>query len=179
MEHIRLYNHFTDDGSCNTTLLFDSARALAKFRLLLTAPRGGEASVPEASMDTVSMRCLYEIVLTIHEQMNEESFEFIEKVFHRATYIVHTDPPPHFQAFTYDALGCAQPRSPWQSRISLSTNIAGLHHFYTSSYPNCKRSILQADSEHSRGSIQDSKGQHFKRHRIPHRIFEVGDGSFE
>ena len=108
MEQVRLYNHFNDDGSCNTTLLFDSARALARFRLLLThhAPRGGEASGHEASLDMVPVKCLYEIVLTIHEQMNEESLEFMEKVFDRATDIVYTGPLVHFQAFTYDALGC-------------------------------------------------------------------------
>ena len=90
MERIQLYNRFIDDGSCNTTLLFASTRASARFRTLLTqfAPQGGEANGPESSVDVVPLDHLYEIVLTIHEQINEESLEFIGKVFSRATDIV-------------------------------------------------------------------------------------------
>lgn len=91
MEKIQLYNHFNDDGSCNTTLLFDSTRALASFRKLLAhpAPPGREANGPETSVDVVHLDHLYEIVFTIHEQMNEESLGFIGKAFNRATDIVH------------------------------------------------------------------------------------------
>ena len=94
MEEIQLYSHFNNDGSCNTTLLFDSTRALARFRILLTRSvrRDGEENPPEASVNMGSLNCLHEIVLTIHEQMNEESLAFIGKAFNRATDIVHTRP---------------------------------------------------------------------------------------
>ena len=94
MEQIQLYNHFNDDGSCNTTLIFDSTRALARFRVLLTdpTPRNDEATEPGAPLDTAPLGFLYEIVLNLHEQMNEESLEFIKKVFDRATDIVYNRP---------------------------------------------------------------------------------------
>lgn len=92
MEIIQLFNHFKDDGSCNTTLSFDSTRALARFRILLThpVPQDGGVTQPENLVDVVPLKCLYEIILIIHEQMNEESLEFVGKVFDRATEIVYT-----------------------------------------------------------------------------------------
>ena len=108
MEEIQLYNHFNDDGSCNTTLMFDSTRALARFRILLTRSvrRNGEETPPEASVNMVSLNSLYEIVLTIHEQMNEESLAFIGKAFNRATDIVHTCLLPQFRFFVNERSGC-------------------------------------------------------------------------
>ena len=87
MEVVQLYNHFNDDGCCNTTLLFHSTRALARFRTLLTHPLHGvgEATQPEPSIEVVPLKYLHEIILTIHEQMNEESPGFIGEVFTRAT----------------------------------------------------------------------------------------------
>ena len=92
MEEIQLYNQFNNDGSCNTTLLFDSTRALARFRTLSTrvVHRDGEATRPENSADVIPLEYLFEIILTIHEQMNEESLGFIGKVFTQATDIVYT-----------------------------------------------------------------------------------------
>ena len=110
MEQIQLYNHLNDDGSCNTTLLFDSTRALANFRTHLTnpAPRGGQAIGPETSVDVVPLNYLYEVVLTIHEQMNEELLGFIGKVFDRASEIVHTRLSSPTRDFTDAPSGCAQ-----------------------------------------------------------------------
>ena len=89
MEKIQLHNRFNDDGSCNTTLVFDSARASASFRTLLTylAPQGSEVNGLESSGDVVPLNHLCEIVLTIHEQINEESLEFKGEVF-RSIYIM-------------------------------------------------------------------------------------------
>ena len=111
MEEIQLYNRFNDDGSYNTTLLFDSTRALARFRTLLTHPEpwGGEATGPESSVDAAPLNYLHEIVLTIHEQLNEESLGFVVKVFDRATDTVHIPLLSSTQAFTYNASGCTQP----------------------------------------------------------------------
>ena len=108
MEEIQLYSHFNNDGSCNTTLLFDSTRALARFRILLTRSvcGDGEENPPEASVNMVSLNCLYEIVLTIHEQMNEESLAFIGKAFNRATDTVHTRLLPKFRFFVNERSGC-------------------------------------------------------------------------
>ena len=92
MEQIQLFNKFNDDGSCNTTLLFDSARALASFRTLLTLPlpQDGEPIGPQILVDGVPLNYLYEIVIIIHKQMNEESVGFTNKVHKRATDIVYT-----------------------------------------------------------------------------------------
>ena len=111
MEEIRLYNHFNNDGSCNMTLLFDSTRALARFRALSThvVHRDGEATRPENSADVVPLEYLFETILTIHEQMNEESLEFIGKLFNRATDIVYTRLQTQNCAHAYDASGCTQP----------------------------------------------------------------------
>ena len=111
MEQIQLYNNFNDNGSCNTTLLFDSTRALASFRTLLThpAPRGGQAIGPETFVHTAPLNYLYEIVLIIHEQMNEESLGFIGEVFNRATDIVHACLSSLDRAFTYNLAGFTQP----------------------------------------------------------------------
>lgn len=108
MEEVQLYSQFNNDGSCNTTLLFDSTRALARFRTLLTRSvrRDGEENPPEASVNMVPLNYLYEIVLTIHEQMNEESLAFIGKAFNRATEIVHTRLLPKFRSFVYERAGC-------------------------------------------------------------------------
>lgn len=111
MEQIQLYNKFNDDGSCNTTLLFDSTRALASFRTLLTLPlcRGGGPTGPQILVDVVPLDYLYEIVLSIHEQMNEESLGFTNKVYKRATDIVYTRLLSYIRASIYDASGCTQP----------------------------------------------------------------------
>ena len=139
LEKIRLYNHPNDDGSWNTTLLFDSARALARFKTLLTHPGHGdsEASQPENSGDVVPLKRLYEIILTIHEQMNEDSLGFIEKVFDRSSNIVNTRLQPQNEALSYGTLGCAQPRSPRQGRIPLSAHVARLCHFNALPYSSC------------------------------------------
>ena len=94
MEQTQLHNHFNDDGSCNTTLIFDSTRALARFKILLTypTPRNDETTEPGAPLVTAPFDFLCGIVLTLQEQMNEESLEFIEKVFDRATDIVYNRP---------------------------------------------------------------------------------------
>lgn len=90
MEQIQLHNHFSDDGSCSTTLLFDSTRALACFRTLLTrpTPQSSEVSLDGTLVSVLPLAYLYEIILAIHEQMNGESLEFVSKVFNRATEIV-------------------------------------------------------------------------------------------
>lgn len=108
MEEVQLYSQFNNDGSCNTTLLFDTTRALARFRTLLTRSvrRDGEENPPEALGNMVPLNCLYEIVLTIHEQMNEESLAFIGKAFNRATEIVHTRLLPDSRFFANDRSGC-------------------------------------------------------------------------
>ncbi len=115
LEEVQLYNHFNDDGPCNTTLLFDSTRALARFRMLLmrSVRRDGEGNPPEASMNMNSVNTLHDIVLTIHEQMNEDSLAFIEKAFNRATDIVYAHMLPQFRFLVNKRSGGTQPRSPW------------------------------------------------------------------
>ena len=168
MEEIQLYSHSNNDGSCNTTLLFDSTRALARFRILLTRSvrRDGEENSFEASVNMVSLNCLYEIVLTIHEQMNEETLAFTGKAFNRATDIVHTRLLPKFRFLVNERLGCTQPRSPWQSRIPLPAHFARLCCFSTSPYADCKRAALPTASNNSRGCIDYSKEQYLERHGL-------------
>lgn len=90
MEKIQLYNGLSDDGSYKTTLLFDSTRALARFKSLITQPtsRNSEGIVLEASMEGDPLKLLYGVILTIHEQMDEESYGFAIKVMRRAKEIV-------------------------------------------------------------------------------------------
>lgn len=111
MEQIQLHNHFSDDGSCSTTLLFDSTRALACFRELLTRPttQSSEASPSGTSVSVLPLTRLYEIILAIHEQMNGESLEFVRKVFNRATDIVHTSLQPRNRPFSNNPSGSTQP----------------------------------------------------------------------
>ena len=111
MEQTQLHNYFNDDGSCNTTLIFNSARALARFKVLLTnsMPRNDEATEPGAPLDTVPLNFLYMIVLILQKQINEECLEFIEKVFDRATDIVFHRPQAQIRVCTNDASGCTQP----------------------------------------------------------------------
>ena len=111
MEQIQLHSHFSDDGSCKTTLLFDSTRALACFRELLTrpTPQSSEASLSGNLVNVLPLTYLYEIILAIHKQMNEESFEFVSKVFNRATEIVHANLQPRNRAFSDNPSGGTQP----------------------------------------------------------------------
>lgn len=92
MEKIHLYNHLSDDGAYKTTLLFDSTRALARFKALITqsTSRNSEAVGLEASMGGNPLKLFFGVILTIHEQMNEESHDFVMKVIRRAREIVRT-----------------------------------------------------------------------------------------
>ena len=111
MEQIKLHNHFSDDGSCSTTVLFDSTRALACFRELLTrpTPQSSQASLSGNLVSVLPLTYLYEIILAIHEQMNGDSVEFVTKVFNRATEIVHTNLQPRNRVFSDNPSGGTQP----------------------------------------------------------------------
>ena len=101
MEQIQLHNHFGDDGSCSTTLLFDSTRALACFRELLTrhTSQSSGASLSGTLVSVLPLTHLYEIILAIHEQMNEETLDSVRKVRDRATETVHISLQPHDRFF--------------------------------------------------------------------------------
>lgn len=92
MEKIHLYNHLSDDGAYKTTLLFESTRALTRFKALITQPtsRNSEAVGLEASMGGNPLKFFFGVILTIHEQMNEESHGFVMKVIRRAREKVRT-----------------------------------------------------------------------------------------
>ena len=111
MEQIQLHNHFNDDGSCTTTLLFDSIRALECFKKLLTrpTPQSSGASLSGNLVSVLPLTHLYEIILAIHEQMNGESLDFVRKVFNRATEIVHANLQPRNRAFSDNPSGGTQP----------------------------------------------------------------------
>ena len=111
MEQIQLHNQFSDEGSCSTTLLFDSTRALACFRKLLTrpTPQSNGASLSGTLVGVPPLTHLYEIILAIHEQMNGESLDFVRKIFNRATEIVHISLQPHGRFFSNDPSGGTQP----------------------------------------------------------------------
>ena len=72
-------------------------------------PRNDGATGSRPPLDTAPLNFLYEIVLTLHEQMNEESLVFIEKVFDRASEIVYDCPQAQSRALTNDASGYTQP----------------------------------------------------------------------
>ncbi|MCJ1439141.1 hypothetical protein MMC27_008532 [Xylographa pallens] len=81
LEKIESYISTRENNSYDLTLLFDSTRALERFKLLINTT----INPTTTTASSTPLGSVYNVIFAIHQQMNEESLRFLEIVLKRSS----------------------------------------------------------------------------------------------